>query len=191
VRRAVEVSDPDGRDPALGRLEEQLEDDDEPVTAVENLEERLALAAEGADFEGEDPAVAVASAVVLYLASKQGQESYDRDPSELRRLAVRAEWHGDPPSYVADWLGGKALRRFAIEASFRSSSISAARGVRTGAAKTAPLPRSRSLTRRSCVSSNATVIGAAPELEGLTGTSQRAVAPELRRAAVDAEAIVS
>ena len=105
VRRAVEVSDPDGRDPALGRLEEQLEDDDEPVTAVENLEERLALAAEGADYEGENPAVAVASAVVLYLASKQGQESYDRDPSELRRLAVRAEWHGDPPSYVADWLG--------------------------------------------------------------------------------------
>ena len=105
VRRAVEVSDPDGRDPALGRLEEQLEDDDEPVTAVENLEERLALAAEGADYEGENPAVAVASAVVLYLASKQGQASYDRDPGELRRLAVRAEWHGDPPSYVADWLG--------------------------------------------------------------------------------------
>ena len=105
VRRAVEVSDPDGRDPALGQLEEQLEDDDEPVTAVENLEERLALAAEGADYEDENPAVAVATAVVLYLASKQGQASYDRDPSELRRLAVRAEWHGDPPSYVADWLG--------------------------------------------------------------------------------------
>jgi hypothetical protein len=63
----VEVCDPDGRDPALGRLEEHLEDDDEPVTAVENLEERLALAAEGADYEAENPAVAVASAVVLYL----------------------------------------------------------------------------------------------------------------------------
>ena len=43
----MEVSDPDGCDPALGRLEDQLEDDDEPVTAVEHLEERLALAAEG------------------------------------------------------------------------------------------------------------------------------------------------
>ena len=104
VRRAVEVSDPDGRDPALGRLEEQFEDDDEPVTAVENLEERLALAAEGADYDGDNPAVAVASAVILYLASKHGQASYDRDPSELRRLAVRAGWHGDPPSDVADWL---------------------------------------------------------------------------------------
>jgi hypothetical protein len=107
VRHAVEVCDPEGLDPALGRLEQQLEDDDEPVTAVENLEERLALAAEGADYEAEDPAVAVASAVVLYLASKQGQASYDRDPSELMRLAVRAQWHGDPPTTVADWLEGR------------------------------------------------------------------------------------
>jgi hypothetical protein len=107
VRRAVEICDRDGRDPALGRLEEQLEDDDEPVTAVENLEERLALAVEGADFEGEDPAVAVASAVVLYLAAQRGEMSYDRDPSELMRLAVRAQWHGDPPDYVADWLGDR------------------------------------------------------------------------------------
>ena len=48
------------------------------------------MAAEGADYEAENPAVAVASAVVLYLASKGGQASYDRDPSELIRLAVRA-----------------------------------------------------------------------------------------------------
>jgi hypothetical protein len=104
VRRAVEVCDPEGRDPALGQLERALEDDDEPVTAVENLEERLALAAEGADYEVEDPAVAVASAVVLYLEAKGGQASYDRDPSELIRLAVRAQWRGNPPDYVADWL---------------------------------------------------------------------------------------
>ena len=108
VRHAVEICDPDGRDPALGRLEQQLEDDDEPVTAVENLEERLGLAAEGADYEAENPAVAVAGAVVLYLA-KGGEVSYDRDPSELMRLAVRAQWHGDPPNYVVDWLGDRRL----------------------------------------------------------------------------------
>jgi hypothetical protein len=107
VRRAVEICDRDGRDPALGRLEEQFEDDDEPVTAVENLEERLALAAEGADYEVEDPAVAVASAVVLYLAAKGGTASYDRDPRELMRLAVRAQWRDDPPTYVVDWLAGR------------------------------------------------------------------------------------
>jgi hypothetical protein len=50
--------------------------------------------------------VAVASVVVLYLASRGGEASYDRDPEELM-LAVRAEWHGDRPEYVADWVEGR------------------------------------------------------------------------------------
>jgi hypothetical protein len=104
VRRAVEVCDPEDRDEALGRFEQQLEDDDQPITAVENLEERLALAIEGADYEVEDPAVSVASAVVLYLAAKRGHGDDAHDPSELMRLASRLQWHGDPPRGVADWL---------------------------------------------------------------------------------------
>jgi hypothetical protein len=109
VRLAVEVCDPDDRDADLGHFEEQLEDDDTPITAVQNLEERLALAAEGADYDVENPAVAVVTAVVLYLASKGGRGSYDRDPEELMRLAARAQWHGDPPSYVADWLADRGV----------------------------------------------------------------------------------
>jgi hypothetical protein len=104
VRRAVEICDPENRDEALGRFEQQLEDDDEPITAVENLEERLALASEGADYEIEDPAVSVASAVVLYLAAKRDHEEDAHDPHELMRLASRLQWHEDPPSGVADWL---------------------------------------------------------------------------------------
>jgi hypothetical protein len=100
----VEVCDPEDRDEALGRFEQQLEDDDQPITAVENLEERLALAIEGADYEVEDPAVSVASAVVLYLAAKRGHGDDAHDPSELMRLASRLQWHGDPPRSVADWL---------------------------------------------------------------------------------------
>jgi hypothetical protein len=111
VRRAVDVSDPEDRDEALGRLEEQFEDDDEPITAVENLEERLAVAAEGADYEVENPAVSVALAVVLYLASKGGDASYDRDPRELMRLAARAQWRDDPPDAVADWLADRGVGR--------------------------------------------------------------------------------
>jgi hypothetical protein len=107
VRRAVEVSDPAGDDEALSRFEEQLEDDDEPITVVENLEERLALAAEGADYDIEDPAVSVATAVVLYLSSERGHASYDRDPGELIQLAVRSQWHGDPPTAVSDWLAAR------------------------------------------------------------------------------------
>ena len=109
VRRAVEVCDPEDREPALGRLEEQLEDDDAPVTAVENLEERLAIAAEGADYEIEDPAVSVATALVLYLAAKRGRGDDVREPRELMRLAVRAQWRGDPPEAIVEWLGDRGV----------------------------------------------------------------------------------
>jgi len=109
VRRAVEICDPEDREEALGRFEQQLEDDDEPITAVENLEERLALAGEGADYEIEDPGVSVATAVVLYLAAKRDHGEGVHDPSELMRLAARALWHGDPPANVADWLAGRGV----------------------------------------------------------------------------------
>jgi hypothetical protein len=49
----------------------------------------------------------VASAFVLYLAAKGREASGDRDASGLMRLAVRAQWHGDPPGYVADWMGDR------------------------------------------------------------------------------------
>jgi hypothetical protein len=109
VRRAVEVADPDDRDEALARLEEQFEDDDEPITAVDNIEERLAIAAEGADYEAENPAVSVALAIVLYSAAKGGRVDYDRDPGELIALAARAQWHRDPPEVVADWLADRGV----------------------------------------------------------------------------------
>jgi hypothetical protein len=107
VRRAVELADPDDVDPTLGRLERQLEDDDEPVTAVENLEERLAIALEGADYDGENPAVAVAGAVVLYLAAHPGELDADREPQGVVERAVRAQWRGDTPAFVDDWLAGR------------------------------------------------------------------------------------
>jgi hypothetical protein len=109
VRRAVEICDPEDREVALGQFEQQLEDDDEPVTAVENLEERLALADEGADYEIDDPAVSVATAVVLYMAEKRGHAEDVRDPGELMRLAARRQWHQDPPASVADWLAARGV----------------------------------------------------------------------------------
>jgi hypothetical protein len=109
VRLAVEAVDPGGQDPAVSSMYEQLEDDDEAITAVENLEERLAIAAEGADHDVSDPGVTLLNAVVLYLASHGGNVDYDRNPEELIRLAVRAQWHGDPPSQVVDWLAERGV----------------------------------------------------------------------------------
>ena len=107
AKRAVEISDPDDRDSRLGDLLEQFEDADEPVTAIQNLEERVAIAVEGVDVEIDDPAVSMAAATILYLAYRR-DELHD-DPLKILRLAARAEWKGDPPEAVRDWLADRGV----------------------------------------------------------------------------------
>jgi hypothetical protein len=107
VKRAVDIVDPDDDDPDMGRLEEIFEDADEPVTGVENLEERVALAVEGIDDDVESPAVSMAAALILYLAHRR--DELHGDPAEVMRLAARAEWRGDPPEAVRDWLADRGV----------------------------------------------------------------------------------
>ena len=107
ARRAVEISDPTDSDARLGDLLEQFEDDDEPVTVIENLEERVAIAVEGVDVEIDDPAVSMAAATILYLARRR-DELHDH-PSKILRLAARAEWKGDPPEPVVEWLADRGV----------------------------------------------------------------------------------
>jgi hypothetical protein len=107
VKRAVEISDPANADPRLGELLAQFEDADEPVTAIQNLEERVAIAVEGVDIEIEDPAVSMAAATILYLAHRR--DELGDDPRSILRLAARAEWKGDPPGRVLDWLADRGV----------------------------------------------------------------------------------
>jgi len=107
VKRAVDIVDPDDDDPDMGQLEEVFEDADEPVTGIENLEERVALAIEGIDNEVESPAVSVAAATILYLAHRR--DELDDDPDDVLRIAARAEWKGDPPGSVRDWLADRGV----------------------------------------------------------------------------------
>ena len=107
AKRAVEISDPADRDSRLGDLLEQFEDADEPVVAIQNLEERVAIAVEGVDVEIDDPAVSMAAATILYLAHRR-DELHD-DPSKILRLAARAEWKGDPPEAVVEWLADRGV----------------------------------------------------------------------------------
>ena len=102
VRRAVEIVDPDANDPAVAELEQRFEDADEPVTGIENLEERVEF---GAD---EDPSVIMAQAVVLYLAHRR--DEVDEDADEILSLAARAEFDANPPEPVADWLAARGVR---------------------------------------------------------------------------------
>ena len=102
VRRAAEIVDPNDEDAVVGEFELRFEDADEPVTGIENLEERIEF---GAD---EDPAVVVAQAVVLYLAHRRDQVGDDDD--DTISLAVRAEFEGNPPQSVLDWLAERGVR---------------------------------------------------------------------------------
>jgi hypothetical protein len=108
VKRAVEICDPTDNDPRLERLLEQFEDADEPIRAVENLDERLAIAMESVDFEVEDPAASMAAAVILYLAYRR--DELGAEPETILRLAARAEWKGHPPQYVVDWLDDRGVQ---------------------------------------------------------------------------------
>jgi hypothetical protein len=107
ARRAVEISDPTASDDRLGDLLAAFEDADEPVTAIENLDERVAIAVEGVDVEIDDPAVSMAAATILYLARRR--DELDDDPDKILRLAARAEWKGDPPAPVVDWLARRGV----------------------------------------------------------------------------------
>jgi hypothetical protein len=107
VRRAAEVVDPESEDSAIGALEQHFEDDDEPITAIDTLELRLATAAEEIDVDVEDPAVSMAVATVLYLAHRR--DELDAPADDVLRLAARAEWKADPPDAVASWLAQRGV----------------------------------------------------------------------------------
>lgn len=107
AKRAVDVADPTAADQRVSDLLLQFEDADEPVTAIQNLEERVAIAVEGVDIELSDPAVSMAAATILYLAHRR-DELHD-DPDKILRMAARAEWKGDPPDQVRDWLADRGV----------------------------------------------------------------------------------
>src|SRR3954463_12518721 len=94
AKRAVEICDPTDADAVLGDFLAQFEDAEEPITAIDNVDERIAFALEGVDFDVEDPAVQMAGAVILYLAHRR--DEMDDDAADVLRLAARAEYKGEP-----------------------------------------------------------------------------------------------
>ena len=100
VHRAGEVVDPQGADADVSDFVVRFEDDDEPVTAIEDIDQRIAEAAGSVDPDSGP--VQVAAAVATYLAFRRDETS--AEPDELVRLAVRAEFDGKPPKPVTKWL---------------------------------------------------------------------------------------
>jgi hypothetical protein len=101
VRRAVDVTDPSGEF-GVGDLLQYVEDNDEPVTAHAHIEEELAEIKGRVDPQDEDPAVMAAIAVATYLAFRR--DEIDDDPGDILRLAIRAEFDGNPPDNLRAWL---------------------------------------------------------------------------------------
>jgi hypothetical protein len=102
VRRAAEACDPEGAEEGPWELVERLEDRDEPITTFEDVTEELAEARGAVDPQDEDPAVVMTVAVATYLAFRR--DEMDSADDELLRLAARAEFDGNPPPPVSDWL---------------------------------------------------------------------------------------
>jgi hypothetical protein len=102
VHRAAEVVDPDGADDDVIEFLRRFEDADEPVTAIQDFDTRMAEATGVLDPQEDAPVLQVARAVAVYLAFRR--DEVDDDPDDILRLAVRAEYDGKPPANVANWL---------------------------------------------------------------------------------------
>lgn len=108
VRRAAEVVDPEGADEAIADLLVRFEDRDEPISQVqEAVEQELAEAVGALDPDGDDATVQMAGAVVTYLAFRRDEVTDDRE--SILRLAARAEYDGNPPPLVLDWLDAEGV----------------------------------------------------------------------------------
>lgn len=106
VRRAVEACD-DGTDNGLDDLLDKFEDDDEPIRAVADIEQRLNEKIGPAEFDDDDAPMTLARAVITYLHFRR--DEVDVSDVELLRLAARAEFNGSPPDYVARWLAEQGV----------------------------------------------------------------------------------
>lgn len=102
VRRAAQIVDPDGEDAAVGDFQRAFEDDDEPVAGLAGVEERVADVLAQLDPAVNNGSLSVAGAITVYLSYRR--DEVREDPRELIRLAARAEWDGEPPEPVVQWL---------------------------------------------------------------------------------------
>lgn len=108
MRKAAEVVDPDDADATVGDFELAFEDADEPVRALDDVEERVATVLQDLDPAVNNGALSMAGAMVTYLAYRR--DEVGAAPDELLRLAARAEWEGDPPEPVREWLDDRGIR---------------------------------------------------------------------------------
>ena len=108
VHRAAEITDPDGADADVTELMQRFEDADWPVSGIlESLEQRMAEAAGALDPQEDSPDLQVAAAVTVYLGHRR--DELQEAPGHVLRMTARAEYDGNPPANVANWLDGAGI----------------------------------------------------------------------------------
>jgi hypothetical protein len=108
VRRAAQIVDPDDEDAIIGDFQRAFEDDDEPVAGLGDVQGRVAEVLATLDPAINNGSLSVAGALTVYLSFRR--DELGADPEELIRLAVRAEFNGQPPQVVIDWLDERNLK---------------------------------------------------------------------------------
>src|SRR6201985_1015559 len=89
VRDAAALVDPGDADDAIMALYEIYEDDDRPVTAVEDLAGTLVATAEGIDPEGDDGAVLACAAAAAWIGMNPRDRNEDHEADHVLREGVR------------------------------------------------------------------------------------------------------
>ncbi|MGI8713911.1 MAG: hypothetical protein ACR2NR_12195 [Solirubrobacteraceae bacterium] len=108
VRRACELVDPDDTDAAIGEYERAFEDADEPIRAIDDLEERVGLVLSDLDPATNNASLSMVAAVTVYLGFRR--DEFGAEPAKLLRLAAEAEWEGRPPEPVVEWLADRDIK---------------------------------------------------------------------------------
>jgi hypothetical protein len=109
VRDAAAIVDPGDSDDAIMALYEIYEDDDRPVTAVEDLSGMLIATAEGIDPEGDDGAVLACAAAAVWIGMHPHDRNEEHQPDHVLREGVRAAFGKKPPRQVADYLSARSI----------------------------------------------------------------------------------
>ena len=110
VRDAAAIVDPDDSDDAIMALYETYEDDDRPVTAVEDLAGTLVATAEGIDPEGDDGAVLAAAAAAAWIGMNPRDRNEDHEADHVLREGVRMAFGKDVPREVHEYLAARGIK---------------------------------------------------------------------------------
>jgi len=110
VRDASAIVDPGDADDAITALYEIYEDDDRPVTAVEDLAGTLVATGEGIDPEGDDGAVLATAAAAAWIGLNPRDRNEDHEADHVLREGVRLAFGKEVPSQVREYLSGRGVQ---------------------------------------------------------------------------------